>query len=255
MSSAASRGWGPGWPRCDRDEVVTLLTPSGLRLPVQQAIALPTLVLVQRLEDARGRPFEPTWSWGFACRPIAGTSTPSTHSWALSIDLDAPENPHADAAVHRAPHPLRKTFPGGRVLRSTMPQDVEAIAFGLGYRWGGTFAKPDPMHLEYVGTPADARRLTSELAAALRALATAGAAPTSPPTLRPGSSGAAVRFAQDMMKLAGIMPAHVPSTGGYGARTTNAVRELERRARLPVDGVLDPRAQDALGRAVKAAGW
>jgi LysM repeat protein len=46
-----------------------------------------------------------------------------------------------------------------------MPDDVQAIAERHGFNWGGTFPKPDPMHFEFLGTPADAARRTGAPAA------------------------------------------------------------------------------------------
>lgn len=249
---SAARGWGSGWPRCQTGDVITALCEGGLRLPVRKQIALPVIVLVARLSQARGRPFRPDWSWGFACRAIAGTRIPSQHSWALSVDLDAPENPHLAASTHARPHPLRKSFPGGLVMRSTMPGDVQSTAGALGFRWGGTFGRPDPMHFEYVGTPADAKRLTDTLAAQLRALANAGAPPATVTVLRPGASGPAVRKLQDDLKAVGAMPTTIGSTGGFGAQTEAAVRrfqlwETNRGADTGgVDGIAGPKTQAVL---------
>ena len=161
--SAQDRGWGPGWPNCQAASIVKVTCGSlGLKLPVRSEIALLIPPLVHELEAARGRPFRPDWSWGYACRAIEGTTTASNHSWGLAIDLDAPENPHMKKSVHGQKHDLRKTFPGGLVLRSTMPDDVQAIAERHGFNWGGTYPnKPDPMHFEFLGTPADAARRAS----------------------------------------------------------------------------------------------
>lgn len=159
--SAQDRGWGSGWPHCQQSKIIRVECGAlRLRLPVRSEIARLVPGLVHALEEARGRPFRPDWSWGFACRSIGGSTTPSNHSWGLAIDLDAPENPQMSAAAHKAPHKLRKTFAGGLVLRSTMPDNVGAIAKQHGFHWGGLYrSKPDPMHFEFLGTPADAARL------------------------------------------------------------------------------------------------
>lgn len=159
--SAQHRGWGSGWPNCQQSRMVTVECGGlRLRLAVRSEIARLIPGLVHALEAARGRPFRPDWSWGFACRPIKKTTTPSNHSWGLAIDLDHAENPQMSATAHKAAHKLRKTFPGGLVLRSTMPDNVQAIATEHGFNWGGLYRKsPDPMHFEFLGTPADAARL------------------------------------------------------------------------------------------------
>jgi len=150
--------WGSGWPHCQQGKVVTV-TCFGLRLPVRREIAPLIPPLVKELQTARGKEFKKGWCWGFACRAIANTQTPSNHSWGLAIDLDAPENPYLTIAQHRAPHPLRKEFDGVGLLRSTMPRNAKQIAERHGFRWGGVYhAHPDPMHFEFMGSMDDARR-------------------------------------------------------------------------------------------------
>lgn len=158
--TAADRGWGPGWPHCTRDNLVTLQAGRlGLRLPVHHLVAPLFSRLIDELETARGMPFRPDWSWGFACRAISGTSTPSNHSWGLSIDLDAPDNPYMSRAAHGR-HRGARLYPGGFLVVSTMPLQVQAICAKFGMRWGGTYyTKPDPMHIEFMGTPDDAREI------------------------------------------------------------------------------------------------
>jgi hypothetical protein len=164
MSSAQDRGWGPGWPNCNAANIVKVGCGGlGLKLPVRSEIAQLVPHLVHALEASRGKPFRPDWSWGYSCRAIAGTTTPSNHSWGLAIDLDAPENPHLSAAAHKSAHSLRKTFAGGLVLRSTMPDDANAIAERFGFFWGGRYNKPDPMHFEFLGSPADAAQRIAKL--------------------------------------------------------------------------------------------
>ncbi|MDQ3030027.1 MAG: M15 family metallopeptidase [Actinomycetota bacterium] len=150
MSSAADRGWGPGWPNAQTDKIVTVVCGANqLRLPVRAEIGPLVAALVRDLERARGAPFRPDWSWGFANRAIRGTSTPSNHSWGLAIDLDAPDN------AMQGPPP-----PG----RNTMPRSTGKIAARYGFRWGGAYtSRPDPMHFEYMGSPADAEGLAPDL--------------------------------------------------------------------------------------------
>lgn len=159
----AHSSWGSGWPNCQTGSVVTVTTKSGVRLPVRKELSVLVAGLVADLERARNRKFRADWCWGFACRAISGTNTPSNHSWGLAVDLDAPENPYMSAADHRAPHPLRKTFEGEIVLRSTMPKNAADIARKWGFRWGGLYiSKPDPMHFEFTGSVTDAKRLTEK---------------------------------------------------------------------------------------------
>ena len=160
----AHSSWGPMWPNCQTARVITVVTESGVRLPVRKEIAPLVVGLVRDLEEARGKSFNPAWCWGFACRAISGTSTPSNHSGGLAIDLDAPENPYMSAATHALPHPLRKRFANGKMLRGTMPGRASSIAKKWGFYWGGDYtSKPDPMHFEFVGSVEDAARRVKRL--------------------------------------------------------------------------------------------
>lgn len=158
----AHPSWGPGWPNCQTKHVITVVIHRDdkmheLRLPVRREIAPLVVGLVRDLEKAQDRKFHIGWCWGGACRAISGTSTPSNHSYYLAIDLNAPNNPYMTAAAHRLPHPLRKHFNNGKLLRSDMPKDASAIARRWGFRWGGDYTtKPDPMHYEFMGSVQEA---------------------------------------------------------------------------------------------------
>lgn len=78
--------------------------------------------------------------WGYVCKVIAGTTTYSNHAFGLAVDIDATRNARggtpplgqiglkASAAVHQAERE--------------------------GFRWGGRYSSPDPMHFESMLTPA-----------------------------------------------------------------------------------------------------
>jgi hypothetical protein len=159
--SAQDRGWGPGWPTCLQKGPPLVTVTCGVnrvRLSVRPEIAKLVARLVTHLELARGRGFDPTFCGGYNCRPIAGTSTPSNHSWGLAVDLDSDENPQLSAASHKQ---RGVPFPGGRTLVSSMPQNAAAIGARYGFGWGGHYvSRPDPMHFEFVGRPSDAVQLT-----------------------------------------------------------------------------------------------
>ena len=63
------------------------------------------------------------------------------------------------------------------------------------------------------------------------------------PTLRRGSSGAAVRRLQQALAAAGFP---VATDGQFGPRTEEAVREFQRARGLDVDGLVGPRTWQAL---------
>jgi hypothetical protein len=170
MTDAQDRGWGPGWPRCatDKWEPLEVFSFDGRlirfpahrirsengRLVFEEEVGFPggvreeiheLVTLLLRESERRGYiNLQPGWCWGGACRPIKrsdGTLTdvPSNHSWGLAVDINAPENPYG-GSTHTIGGPMADLWAN------------------YGFRWGGEYG--DPMHFEFVGTPAGARFFT-----------------------------------------------------------------------------------------------
>lgn len=146
--SAADRGWGPGWPDCQRGRIVPLSVegvsfPGGVRKEVHPLFR----ALAQEFHD-KVEPLVKGWCWGFACRAIGGTTRPSNHSWGLALDFNAPNHPWG----------ATNTF------SSAQQNTIRALAKKYGMRWGGDYSgKKDDMHFEYMGTPAEAAALVKKL--------------------------------------------------------------------------------------------
>ena len=100
--------------------------------------------------------------WGYSNRPISGTNTPSGHSVAVSVDINAPYNPYSTTFQCDIP--------------PAMIKDLESLWFYWGGRYTGQ--KYDPMHHGFCRKPADVA------AAITRAKAILGVA-TKPPTTTP----------------------------------------------------------------------
>lgn len=245
--TAEARGWGAP---CSGTRV-TLVRADGLRLPVRREVADLTAMLIDLTEMA-GYDVRPGETWGFACRRIAGSSTWSNHAWALAVDVNAPANPYASADWHR--RNARGTRPFGLALVCNIPERVVALWEGHGFRWGGRYqTKPDPMHFEFLGTPASAAATTGRLRAFL-AGAGGPAPPPAPyrppadpdlarriamlPTLRQGATGQHVR------NLQGLLIAHgnaATCDGQFGPRTETVLRGWQARTgHLTADGVAGP---------------
>lgn len=149
----AHSSWGPGWPNCQSSKInkgffvdtvwgrVTF--PGGVRYEISELVAR----LVQETSN-RGYRFGIQGNasygcWGFNCRAIAGSSTPSNHSWGLSVDINAPKNPQ------------------GKYLITDMPPWMPDLWNAYGFRWGGDYVNSkDAMHYEFMGSVADAARYT-----------------------------------------------------------------------------------------------
>jgi hypothetical protein len=170
---ADARGWGPGWPDCNRSNwtPLTVLSAQGrlVRLPshrvrseaggvaFEEEVDFPGSVreeirdlvsLLLQVSERRGFiNLQPGWCWGGGCRAIKRsdgtlTDTPSNHSWGLALDINAPEN----------------VFGGDT---HSIPAAMARLWNTYGFRWGGD--SPDTkdwMHFEFMGTPAEARAMT-----------------------------------------------------------------------------------------------
>lgn len=246
---ASARGWGPGWPNPDESRWTTISvattlagndsgqwsTPGHQTLTVRRETAdLWTLLLgeVQR----RGYHLVSGWCWSGENRPIGGTSTPSNHSWALAVDLNAPTNPMTfDNSVH-----------------TDMPAFMPDLFARYGFRWGGDYystSRRDAMHYEFIGTVEDAGKATAaahaELATASKIAAAKAPAPKAPSnphgppgphgypgwTMKAGTSGPHIAAWQ--AKAGGLT-----ADGQFGPATLARVRAYQRVNGLTVTGVL-----------------
>lgn len=145
-ATAEDRGWGKGWPNCNAGPGRTVTaTRSGTKwYGVHVRIADLVEILVNEIER-RGYMFVPGWNWGGSCRPIAGTTRPSNHSWLLAIDMNAPNNSYNSSGQHDIPAWVYGIF--------------RVHGFGVGADYSGS--KQDWMHAEFMGTPGDADVMTA----------------------------------------------------------------------------------------------
>jgi D-alanyl-D-alanine carboxypeptidase len=145
-TSAERRGWGPGWPDCQASKMVLVGYPSfndTARIRVEVHALL--LMLLETTEDRGYKLDGPvTDDWAYVCRATKRadgtfTTTPSNHSWGLAVDLNA----------------TRNVYGGGH----DMPAWVPELWKDYGWRWLGPPIE-DWAHLDFCGTPADAKALT-----------------------------------------------------------------------------------------------
>ena len=204
MATAESRGWGPGWPTDNRKKC-GWADGGGVRLLVRaEIVELVSILLEQTVRGGYQLDAVADDDWGYASRPIRGTSTPSNHSWGLAVDLNAASNPM------------------GSELVTDMPAWMVGMWTACGFRWGGAYSgRKDAMHYEYMGRPSDvARDTTTARRLAGQPSITTGdemsAAEVAQITTAIGALG--VQVLDLRKRIDGIAPKTLVDTGGRAAR-------------------------------------
>jgi hypothetical protein len=248
--TAQDRGWGP--PCSGR--LVTLVRTDGLRLPVRAELAELTTMLLDLTEMGHGYDVLAGQTWGYSCRKISGTTVWSNHAWGLAVDINAPSNPYASADWHR--RNARGTRPFGLEVVCNIPEAALAMWETHGYRLGVKYVtKPDPMHVEFMGTPTQAAYITARLRTFLHSGAQPPPPPPAPkpapttadqleerimalPTLRRGATGQRVRNLQALLIAHGNT---LEVDGDFGSGTEAVLRDWQRRTgALRADGIAGP---------------
>ena len=150
--SAELKGWGAGWPSCagvGGNLVTVTADRSRAKFSIHRRVSVLFDTLIDRME-ARAYLCKPPQCGAYNCRAIAGTNRASNHSWALAADINWTDNPYTTTG------------------RRTMPDWVPREIFNpYGWAWGGDYsgARKDYMHLEFLGTPAQADEQTARVLA------------------------------------------------------------------------------------------
>ncbi len=80
------------------------------------------------------KPSEGTYN----CRPIAGATRPSAHSYGIAIDISS-----------RAAHYWRWSSGGTAAYQNSIPMEIVRVFEAHGFVWGGKWWHYDTMHFEY----------------------------------------------------------------------------------------------------------
>jgi hypothetical protein len=158
VPSASQRGWGdigkPGSATGEafrRANIVPLVVNGvPIRPGVHKAVKPIFDSLVRDLMATGENVGAQADDWGYAHRYIGSGSTLSNHSWGLAIDIDAVTNPQG---------PKKTTFDVDKVHALLAGKYQGLIRWGYDYQ----NSKPDAMHFEFIGTPAQAAALAADL--------------------------------------------------------------------------------------------
>lgn len=149
MTNAHARGWGDPTAKNYRAEHIVGVQAAGSMLYLRREVAHLFMGFLQEIVHRGYQLNNRRDDWGYACRPIRGYEHQwetthdfhwlSNHSWGLALDLDATDHP---LGTHK-----------------DFPRWVVECAHKWGLSWGGDYVnRPDPMHFEYLGTPAEVAR-------------------------------------------------------------------------------------------------
>lgn len=248
---ASQRGWGAGWPSCSGaagNLAVVTFARSGVRVSAHKRLARLVQILADETER-RGYLAKLGQTGAYNCRAIAGTHTPSNHSWGLAIDWNWQSNGYTMSKSH------------------TNPQWMYDLWAQYGFANGSMYNGPwDWMHFEQMGSPAQVDDATGRAIANIlgQPQPNVPIIPSTPtatitwiqeadmalPVLYPGDG---VRGARDgrgalhwyvlslqaLLAVRGLGAKVVPS-GEYDAATVVAVKELQTRQKIIADGTVGP---------------
>ena len=231
----AHSSFGSGWPNCaPSSRIVTVRRADGVRFGIHRDLADLVAILMNETER-RGYNIRPGDTGGYACRPVAGTRTASNHSWGTAVDINWRTNPRRS----------------DRRFQSDMPKWMVDLWVGQGFRWGGRWRWPDPMHFEFTGTAAEARARAAKLRGTKPATpAKPAARPAAARNLRlvkPMMRGTDVRDWQTILRGAKLLGSR-DIDGIFGPKTRSATVAFQRKLRVAADGIVGPKTRAATAR-------
>lgn len=160
----------------------------------------------------------------YNCRLITGGKTPSSHSWATSVDVNDDTNPYRrDRLVTDMPRAMVEEC-----------YQIKTIAGVQVFRWGGDWdGRPevpnsnyDAMHWEIIATP-------EELSLGFAAGSGSATRAITWPVVRRGAVGPAVVELQRLLALG-----NTTGQGMFGPRTEIAVILYQKSRGLEADGIV-----------------
>jgi peptidoglycan hydrolase-like protein with peptidoglycan-binding domain len=218
-----------GWPANNRDIISTYTVPgTSIKLALRDGPAATVLLYVASRFNREIETLHPGWNWGYAERPIRGSSTTlSNHASGTAIDLNAPAHPMGVSAG--------RTF---SLAEITVAHAIEKATSDV-VRWGGDWVeRPDGMHWEIVGTPAQVQAVATRL--------------TKPPPPKPAPTPYTLYrvlkkgcMGNDVTKLQAKVGAK--TDGDFGPKTEASLKTWQSRHKLYPDGICGPKTAKSFG--------
>ena len=250
MSTAQQRGWGnPDGVLNGLSYRLRYIRPfkhNGIDFPAgANRLVIPLMHAMLDDLHKSGYVLRSGWCWGYANRDIRGLpGVKSNHSWGLALDVNAPVNPMtSDGRVH-----------------TNLPPNAGRIAKKYGFLWGGDYTgyRKDPMHFEFIGTKAEARR--RRLALHKDTTPTTPTQPSKPIISRVGPDEVnwisvkegdpnveQVQTIQALLKVHGYP--RIETDGKFGPKTTQIVKHFQKDRGIKADGIVGEATYYALLRA------
>jgi LysM repeat protein len=155
--NAEAKGWGQGWPHDISGKMVSVKADkSGKKVQVHHRISR---LVDMMLDESERRGYRMRKLGGYCNRQIRKkgkpTGKPSNHSWGLAIDVNWDVN--------------EERWDGK--LIENIPEWMNHMFNRYGFAWGGDYRHGDhrdPMHFEFMGSPADADRMTARAVKEIR---------------------------------------------------------------------------------------
>lgn len=200
----------------DQIGVKTFKVPNtGVYLPVRAEIA-PLLIGFADEFNRKVERLVVGWNWGYAYRPVVGTTSPSFHAAAIAIDLNAPL------------HPLGKAGTFNQTQRAT----INVLCKKYGLRWGGNYiSRKDEMHFEVILGRSDALALVRRL----QTIPTPPAGDRWLGLTNPPMIGQDVKNVQNALRVAGNR--WLVADGVYGRDTADLIALFQRNRGITERGV------------------
>jgi hypothetical protein len=224
-----------GYSANDRSLIASYEVVPDVKMTFRKGPYATILTFAFRKWDQLVEPLVIPGCWGYAERPIRGSSTTlSNHSSGTAGDGNAPL------------HPL-----GTNPNHNFTDKQIAAIHHILNYlktadghptgRWGGDYiGRKDGMHLEIIGTPAQCAEVAFKI--------------QHPPTKKNPDGGPTGKFPLPEDHWYGENDGHSKSHSGYYPKDRAAVRRIQMEVGIVPDGEFGPNTAKAVTRWRKANG-